>query len=100
MLQHFHPTNPDASYGARRSRLGWLGETDVTRIEAVLKRARLPVTPPREMTAERYLELMAVDKKVLDGGLRLVLLKGIGAAVVTDEFDMAQLRAMLEASRQ
>ena len=39
------------------------------------------------MDEERFLQLMAVDKKVLDGGLRLVLLKGIGDAVVTGEFD-------------
>jgi len=37
------------------------------------------------MTAERFLELMAVDKKVLDGRLRLVLLRQTGEAVVTSE---------------
>ncbi len=30
--------------------------------------------------------LMAVDKKVVDGGLRLVLLKAIGDAIVTGDF--------------
>ncbi len=30
---------------------------------------------------------MAVDKKVLDGSLRLVLLEGIGSSLVTDTFD-------------
>ena len=39
---------------------------------------------------------MAVDKKVLDGRLRLVLLKAIGRAVVTDDFDLDRLQAMLE----
>jgi 3-dehydroquinate synthase len=39
---------------------------------------------------------MSVDKKVLDGHLRLVLLRGIGQAVVTDEFDPAALRATLD----
>ena len=43
--------------------------------------------PPEAVSAERFMQLMAVDKKVLDGGLRLVLLKGIGDAVVTGEFD-------------
>ena len=34
---------------------------------------------------------MAVDKKVQDGRLRLVLLKGIGTSLVTGDFDRAKL---------
>jgi 3-dehydroquinate synthase len=61
-----------------------------------LKRLRLPVRPPQGLGTARFLELMAVDKKVLDGRLRLVLLKAIGQAVVTDDFDLDRLQAMLE----
>lgn len=39
---------------------------------------------------------MALDKKVMDGRLRLVLLKAIGEAVVTDQFDMQVLTRLLE----
>jgi len=82
---------------ARLSALqGWLDEADVARIEALLLAAHLPVKAPGEMDADRFLELMAVDKKVLDGGLRLVLLRGIGRAVVTSEFDAGLLRRVLE----
>ncbi len=41
---------------------------------------------------------MAVDKKVLDGQLRLVLLKAIGEAEVTSEFGLDQLKATIAAS--
>ena len=41
---------------------------------------------------------MAVDKKVQDGRLRLVLLKAIGESLVTDRFDPALLRATLDAA--
>ncbi len=78
------------------ARQGWIGRDAVERIEALLRRAHLPVQPPTALTAEQFLELMAVDKKVLDGGLRLVLLRGIGSAVVTDKFDPALLRKTLE----
>ncbi len=82
---------------ARLSALqGWLDEADVDRIEALLLAAHLPVKAPGEMDADRFLELMAVDKKVLDGGLRLVLLRGIGQAVVTSDFDAGLLRQVLE----
>lgn len=81
------------------SRLGWLEETQVERIRMLVERARLPVSPPAELSSERFLELMAVDKKVQDGTLRLVLLEGIGRAVVTSEFDQAALREMLARPR-
>jgi 3-dehydroquinate synthase len=38
------------------------------------------------MDESRFMELMAIDKKVIDGSLRLVLLKGIGDATVTGDF--------------
>jgi 3-dehydroquinate synthase len=41
---------------------------------------------------------MAVDKKVLDGRLRLVLLEGIGKALITDGFPLQALRDTLEAA--
>ncbi len=81
------------------ARLGWLVQGDVERIESLLKQARLPVRGPKALAVERMLELMAVDKKVQDGSIRLVLLQGIGAATVTDQFDPALLRATLEQCR-
>jgi 3-dehydroquinate synthase len=51
-----------------------------------LQRAGLPTRPPEQIDAATFIELMAVDKKVVDGGLRLVLLKEIGNALVTGDF--------------
>ncbi len=76
-------------------RLGWLGEQDVTRIKRLVGRAGLPLDSPGVLTPERFLELMAVDKKVIAGRLRLVLLKAIGQAVLTDGFEPAALRDTL-----
>lgn len=64
--------------------LGWLTTADVERIEQLFVRAGLPVRGP-DMGVERYAELMAHDKKVVDGCLRLVLLRSIGRAVVSDD---------------
>ena len=49
------------------------------------------------MTPEDFLEHMSVDKKVLDGRLRLVLLKRLGEAVVTGDFPREVLQATLSA---
>ena len=80
-------------------RLKWLSAADITRIEKLMRRARLPVRAPGTLSAARFLELMAVDKKVLDGRLRLVLLKRLGEAVVTDDYPRAELEATLASMR-
>ena len=64
-------------------RLGWIGEADVVRIGNLLERAGLPIVAPT-LGAEKYLELMGLDKKVQDGKIRFVLLKAIGQAVVSE----------------
>jgi len=76
-------------------RMGWLNASDVNRLETMLKLANLPVTPPPSMTPARFLDLMAVDKKTVNKKLRLVLLKSIGDAVITDQFDHQALNDTL-----
>ncbi len=79
-------------------REGWLSAVDVERIRVLLERARLPVKAPPSMTEQQFLDLMAVDKKVLDGGLRLVLLKAIGEAVISGDFQPRHLHETLAAA--
>lgn len=77
--------------------MGWIAENEVSRTKELLLKCSLPVSAPEEMTTEEFLSLMSVDKKVLDGSLRLVLLKSIGHAVVTSNFDPGLLKEVLEA---
>lgn len=77
-------------------RLGWITEADVARVRRIHERAGLPVKGA-PLGADRYLELMAHDKKVSDGTLRLVLLKAIGKAVISAEASTAEIRATIEA---
>lgn len=72
-------------------RLGWLAASDRARARALIAAAGLPVAPPPELTPQTFRDLMAVDKKVQDGRLRLVLLQGIGSSLVTGDFDLAKL---------
>ncbi len=78
------------------ARLGWLDAEDVQRTRALLAGFALPVDPPTALGTERWLALMAVDKKVQAGQLRLVLLRGIGHAAVTGDFAPAVLRGLLD----
>ncbi|MDT3719188.1 3-dehydroquinate synthase [Pseudomonas oryzihabitans] len=66
--------------------LGWLSTEQRDRAIRLLVRAGLPVVPPADMQPADFERLMAVDKKVLDGQLRLVLLSDLGQAVVTADF--------------
>lgn len=78
-------------------RLGWLDDHAVERILSVLRAANLPTKPPAELSSERYLELMAVDKKNVDGKIRLILLEAIGKASLPVNVDIAPLQATLSA---
>jgi len=75
---------------------GDLSDTDVTRIRSLLVRANLPIAGPADMAAADYHRLMSLDKKVLDGRVRFVLLTGIGRAIVTDEYQPAHLETVLQ----
>jgi len=77
---------------------GWIDRSILDRTRALLLAANLPVTPPPTMTTTMFKELMSVDKKVLAGKLRLVLLKGpLGGCVVTGDFDPSKLDETLSA---
>ncbi|MGD2054446.1 MAG: 3-dehydroquinate synthase [Gammaproteobacteria bacterium] len=78
--------------------LGWISANDVDRITELLKQASLPVDAPAELSPERFVELMSVDKKVMDGVLRLVLLKDIGHAVITNDYTQEQLIEAIRSS--
>lgn len=80
---------------ALSARLGWLAEAELARTRRLIAGAGLPTDRPADLSPERMLELMAVDKKVLAGRLRLVLLKTLGDAVVTSEFDRDALAHVL-----
>jgi 3-dehydroquinate synthase len=81
-------------------RLGNISQQEVHDLQSLLKRAQLPCIPPAEMSSQNFIDLMQVDKKVLNGKLRLVLLTAIGQAVVTSDFPAATLHQTLAAGEQ
>jgi 3-dehydroquinate synthase len=71
-----------------------LPAADRARLEALAVRARLPVAPPA-LSASRWRELMARDKKVEGGAVRFILLAALGRALVTSDVRDADLAAVL-----
>ncbi|MDO7598273.1 MAG: 3-dehydroquinate synthase [Pseudomonadota bacterium] len=77
-------------------RMGWIQDIDVARIRALFVAAGLPILAPKGMTSEQFMTLMSVDKKVQDGHIRLVLLRGIGQAIISDDYSVTKLADTLE----
>lgn len=78
-------------------RLGWISLFEAQAVGRLLRRAALPILPPKSMTAEDFLAAMSRDKKTLNKKIRLILLKQIGQAVVSDQFDSGLLDLTLQA---
>jgi len=76
------------------ARLGWLDDDVIIRVKALLKRLKLPTSPPA-VDSRDFLKSMSMDKKVVGGEIRLVLLHGIGHAVITADYPSHELLDML-----
>jgi len=77
--------------------LGWINSQTFERTKNLLKAAGLPVHIPKRMSPEKFLARMAVDKKVKDGLLRLILLKELGHGVIADDIRNEDILIVLEA---
>ena len=76
------------------ARTGLLETPAVARVRALLARAGLPIEGP-DLSPERYLELMRVDKKATAGKIRFVVLEAIGRAALRDDLAPAAVRAVI-----
>jgi len=76
--------------------MGWLTESDLERILTLLKKSRLPIISPTDMTVAQYMELMLLDKKNVDGKIRVILLESIGKATLPFSIDSVSLQTMLK----
>jgi 3-dehydroquinate synthase len=74
--------------------LGLIDAAAKERIDRLLERAGLPTEPPKVGTA-RALELMRMDKKVLAGKMRLVLLERLGSAIIVSKYPQRALETTM-----
>jgi 3-dehydroquinate synthase len=71
--------------------MGNISAQDLDRMADIISRARLPLYPPPQIKPAQFLDMMAVDKKADAGHIRLVLLKAIGTAYLTGNYDASLL---------
>ena len=81
-------------------RLGLCPAADLARVRAHFKAVGLPVSPPktRALAPAALIGHMAQDKKVKDGAVTFVLVRGIGAAFVSRDVPIAMLEETLRAN--
>lgn len=79
-------------------RMGWISEADLQRTKSIIQRAQLPIACP-QIPLDEFLAYMAHDKKVLNGQLRLVLMKQLGQAIITREFDVELMKQAILANQ-
>ncbi|OAL77862.1 3-dehydroquinate synthase [Acinetobacter sp. SFB] len=80
-------------------RMGWISLDDLERTKKIIQCAHLPVKCPA-IPLDEFLAYMAHDKKVLNGQLRLVLMKSLGQAVITKEFDVELMKQAILANQE
>ncbi len=73
--------------------MGAVSEADVNRVEKLLKRAFLPITPAKEMTKALFIKTMSVDKKVKNNIVTLILLSKLGNAIISNDYAQKHLDA-------
>jgi len=78
-------------------RCGLLSRSDVARISSLLQRLGLRTDARGELSAESARLAMSVDKKVQKGRIRLILLRSLGEAFVSDDYPADALTSTLEA---
>lgn len=81
------------------AKMGWIDEGLVKRTYDLLIKANCPVELPVDspMNREIFLKTMSVDKKVANGQLRLILLKGeLGNCVFTGDFDEEKMKETID----
>ena len=81
------------------AKMGWIEPALVQRIYDIMYKANLPtdLPPDSPMSKETFLKLMSVDKKVANGQLRLILLKGeLGNCRFTGDFDEDAMKETID----
>ena len=77
-------------------RLNNISGKELARIAAIIEHSKLPRTPPPGVSPDQFITHMSVDKKVERGNIRLVLLRAIGQAYLSDDYPASKLNETLQ----
>ena len=75
---------------------GYLTHEDVLRVESILSKADLPISIEKGIESEALVGAMSLDKKSIDGMIRLVLLKSLGDSYLADSYSKENFNKVVE----
>lgn len=74
---------------------GWIDAEVKQRAIKLLEQCSLPVKSPDSIGIDDYMNFMSIDKKAINGTIKFVLLKALGKAFVTSDYDPNLLQQTL-----
>ena len=74
---------------------GNLSVDDVERVKNILTKAKLPCNIEGEVSSENLIKAMSIDKKAIDGNIRLVLLKYLGDSYLSDSYSQENFQQVI-----
>jgi 3-dehydroquinate synthase len=75
--------------------IGDLSAQEVAQVKDLLEKSNLPVSVNGKIKALEFLSAMSIDKKVIDGNIRLILMKKLGKAYISDDYQPQQLKQIV-----
>jgi 3-dehydroquinate synthase len=75
---------------------GFISDKEVQQVEDLLQKANLPVTINSKIDYPDFVSAMRVDKKVIDGDIRLVLMKKLGQAFISNDYQPDNLKQTIK----
>ncbi|MCH9646367.1 MAG: 3-dehydroquinate synthase [Proteobacteria bacterium] len=75
--------------------VGDLSHQEVDQVQDLLEKSNLPISVDGKIGASEFLSAMRVDKKVIDGNIRLILMKKLGEAYISDDYQKEQLEQVI-----
>lgn len=75
---------------------GFITNKNMQQVEQLLQKARLPTTINSKINHQDFMDAMSVDKKVINGVIRLVLMKKLGQAFISDYYQAHSLEQTIK----
>jgi 3-dehydroquinate synthase len=76
--------------------LGDLSKSDFNKVQDLLEKSNLPISIKNKISASKFLSAMSVDKKVIDGNIRLILMKKLGKSYISDTYQKELLDKIIK----
>ncbi|KAA0454050.1 MAG: hypothetical protein FXV79_01705 [Candidatus Thioglobus sp.] len=75
---------------------GFIDDEQVSQVEDLLQKSNLPTTINSKIGQQDFMNAMSVDKKAINGEIRLILLKKLGQAFISSKYKVQNLELIIK----